>query len=193
MCASILKHEEQQNWVTRRSVTDLHVTAEGKRLVKFFFFFKQWPIWASLILQVVKNPPAMQETLVRALGQEDPLGKEMATYSSILAWRIPGKMEWNGLQCMGWQRIGHNWATNTQWQFRGFPGGISGKEPAGQCKRHKRPQVQSLGQEEPLEEDIATHFSILAWRIEETGGLQSTGLQSVRHDSRDLAQWWFTA
>ena len=41
------------------------------------------------MIQVVKNPPAMQETLVRALGQEDPLGKEMETLSSILAWRIP--------------------------------------------------------------------------------------------------------
>ena len=63
---------------------------------------------ASLIAQLVKNPPAMQETLVRALGQEDPLGKEMATYSSILAWRIPGKMGWNGLQCMGSQTVGHD-------------------------------------------------------------------------------------
>ena len=128
------------------------------------------------MIQVVKNPPAMQETLVRALGQEDPLGKEMATYSSILAWRIPGKMGWNGLQCMGSQTVGHDWATNTQWQFRGFPGDMSGKEPAGQCKSHRRPQAQSLGQEEPLEEDMAAHSSILAWRVpwtEETGGLQS--------------------
>ena len=145
---------------------------------------------------VVKNPPGNAGDAGSTPGSGRLLGEEMATYSSILAWRIPGKMEWNGLQCMGRQRVGHDWATNAQWQFRGFPGGISGKEPAGQCKRHKRPQVQSLGQEEPLEEDTATHFSILAWRIpgiEETGGLQSTGLQSVRHDSRDLAQWWFIA
>ena len=45
--------------------------------------------WASLKAQLVKNPPAMQETLVRLLGQEDPLEKGQATHSSILAWRIP--------------------------------------------------------------------------------------------------------
>ena len=43
----------------------------------------------SLIAQLVKNPPAMQETLVQSLGQEDPLEKRKATHSSILAWRIP--------------------------------------------------------------------------------------------------------
>ena len=42
--------------------------------------------WASLVVQAVKNPPAMRETWVRSLGQEDPLEEEMATYSSILAW-----------------------------------------------------------------------------------------------------------
>ena len=46
---------------------------------------------ASLVAQMVKNVPAMQETRVRSLGQEDPLEKEMATHSSILAWRIPWK------------------------------------------------------------------------------------------------------
>ena len=46
-------------------------------------------LWASLIAQLVKNLPAMQETSVRFLGQEDPLEKGKATHSSILAWRIP--------------------------------------------------------------------------------------------------------
>ena len=49
------------------------------------------------MLQLVKNPPAMQETLVQTLGQEDPLGKEMATHSSILAWEIPQTEEPGGL------------------------------------------------------------------------------------------------
>ena len=44
--------------------------------------------WASLVAQMVKNPPAMQETQVPPLGQEDPLEKGMATHYSILAWRI---------------------------------------------------------------------------------------------------------
>ena len=49
------------------------------------------PVWAvgSLVAQMVKNLPAMQEIQVQSLGQEDPLEKGMATYSSILAWRIP--------------------------------------------------------------------------------------------------------
>jgi len=45
--------------------------------------------WASLVAQMVKNLPARQATRVRSLGEEDPLEKEMATHSSILAWRIP--------------------------------------------------------------------------------------------------------
>ena len=45
--------------------------------------------WASLVAQLVKNPPAMQETWVSSLGWDDPLEKGMATHSSILAWRIP--------------------------------------------------------------------------------------------------------
>ena len=51
--------------------------------------------------QLVKNLPAMQETWVRFLGQEDPLGKEMAVHSSILAWKIPWTEEPGGLQSMG--------------------------------------------------------------------------------------------
>ena len=47
----------------------------------------------SLVLQTVKNPPAMQETLVQSLGWEDPLEKGMATHSSVLAWRIPWSLE----------------------------------------------------------------------------------------------------
>ena len=63
--------------------------------------------WASLVVQTVKNLPAMQETQVRSLGGEDPLEKEMATHSSILAWRIPWTEEIGRLQSMGLQRIEH--------------------------------------------------------------------------------------
>ena len=55
---------------------------------------------------MVKNLPAVQETQVRSLGQEDPLEKGMATHSSILAWRIPWMEESSGLQSMGPQRVG---------------------------------------------------------------------------------------
>ena len=57
---------------------------------------------------MVKHPPAMWETRVRSLGQEDPLGKEMATHSSTLAWKIPWTGEPGKLQPMGSQRIGHD-------------------------------------------------------------------------------------
>ena len=63
---------------------------------------------ASLVAQAVKNLPAMQETWVQSLGQEDPLEKGMATHSSILAWRIPWTEEPDGLQSMGSQRVGHD-------------------------------------------------------------------------------------
>ena len=52
-------------------------------------FYHVWLLWASLVAQLVKNLPAMQETLVRFLGWEDPLEEGMATHSSILVWRIP--------------------------------------------------------------------------------------------------------
>ena len=57
---------------------------------------------------MVKNLPAIQKTLVRSLGQEDPLEKEMATHSSVLAWRIPWTEETGGLQSMGLQRVGQD-------------------------------------------------------------------------------------
>ena len=56
--------------------------------------------------QTVKNPPAVWETGLQSLGQEDPLEKEMATHSSILAWKIPWTEDPGGLQSMGSQRAG---------------------------------------------------------------------------------------
>ena len=60
------------------------------------------------MFQTVKNLPAMQETQVQSLGWEDPLEKEVATYSSILEWRILWTEEPGGLQSLGSQRVGHN-------------------------------------------------------------------------------------
>ena len=70
----------------------------------FFFFFLQ----ASLVAWTVKCLPTMQETQVQSLGREDPLEKEMATHSSIYAWKIPWIEEPGGLQSMGSQRVGHD-------------------------------------------------------------------------------------
>ena len=63
---------------------------------------------ASLVAQRIKHLPAMQETCVQSQGWEDPLEKEMATHSSILAWRIPWTEEPEGLQSTGLQRVGHD-------------------------------------------------------------------------------------
>ena len=62
----------------------------------------------SLVAQMVKNLPAVQESQVRSLDQEDPLEKGMATHSSIFAWRIPCTEEPGGLQSIGSQRVGLN-------------------------------------------------------------------------------------
>ena len=69
------------------------------------------PIWAT-VAQRLKCLPAMRETGVWSLGREDPLEKEMATHSSILAWRIPWTEELGGLQSTGLQRVGPDWATS---------------------------------------------------------------------------------
>ena len=67
----------------------------------------------SLVAQMVKNLPAVLETWVWSMGQEDPLEKGMANHSGILAWKIPWREDPGGLQCMGSERVRHDWATNT--------------------------------------------------------------------------------
>ena len=66
-------------------------------------------IWASLVAQRLKRLPAMRETWVRSLDREDSPGEDLATHSSILAWRIPRTEEPGGLQSMGSPRVGHDW------------------------------------------------------------------------------------
>ena len=63
---------------------------------------------ASPVAQMLKHLPAMQQTRIRSLGQEDPLEKEMATHSSTLAWKIPWTEEPGRLQPMGSLRVGHD-------------------------------------------------------------------------------------
>ena len=71
----------------------------------------RWTTWTLVALRV-KRLPAMQETWVRSLGQEDLLEKEMATHSSTLAWKIPWTEEPGRLQSMESQRVRHDWATS---------------------------------------------------------------------------------
>ena len=82
----------------------------GKKQLYFFSdLLNRYLIFlASLVAQTVKHLPTMWETQVRSLGWKDPLEKEMATHSSILAWKIPWTEEPGSLQSMGLQRVGHN-------------------------------------------------------------------------------------
>ena len=102
----------------------------------------------------------------------------MATHSSILAWKIPWTEKPGRLQSMGSQRVRHDWATFT---FTFSLGGSDCKElPAT-----PETWVRSLGREGPLEKEMATRNSILAWKIpwtEEPGGLQSMGSHRIWHD-----------
>ena len=72
----------------------------------------------SLVAQRLKRLSAMRETRVRSLGQEDPLEKEMATHSSILAWSIPWMEDPGRLQSTGSQRVGHDWVTSLSLSLR---------------------------------------------------------------------------
>ena len=83
--------------------------------------------WASLVAQTVKRLPTMWETWVQSLGQEDPLEKEMATHSSILASKIPLTEDPGRLQSMGSQRVRHDWVTSLS--FFPFPMNIQGWFP----------------------------------------------------------------
>ena len=95
VCWSILKF-------TDSLLCHLH-SAAGP--IAWMFHFRYYPFRASLVAHLVKNPPAMRETWLQSLGWEDPLEKGKATYSSILAWRIPWTVWPYG------RRVGHDWAT----------------------------------------------------------------------------------
>ena len=151
--------------------------------LKCIWWFDKCVHWegASLVAQTVKNLPAMWEAWVWSLGQEDPLEKEMATHSSILAWRIPWTEEPGGLQFMGLKRVRHDWVTKHKRQIKGFPncsvvkkicnaGDVSsilglGRFPWG---RAWQPIPVFLPEESP--------------RTEEPGRLQSMGSQRVRYN-----------
>ena len=86
----------------------MHLMDEGPGAIlsfKTFFSFINRLLETSLVAQRLKHLPPSRETWVRSLGREDPLEKEMATHSSILAWRIPGTEEPGGLPSMGSRRL----------------------------------------------------------------------------------------
>ena len=82
------------------------------QICQIYIYIHNHKLWASLVAQMVKNLTAVWETQVWCLSREDPMEKEMATHSSILDWRIPWTVEPGGLQSMGPQSVGHDWATS---------------------------------------------------------------------------------
>ena len=133
--------------------------------------------WASLVAQLVKNPPAMGESGLRSLGWEDPLEKGKSTHSSILAWRIP----WTVYSPRGCKESDTTeqlslslWSSQVALMVKNLPAN------SGDIKDAGRP----LGREDSLEKEMAIHSSILTWRIlwtEEPGRLKSVGLRRVRY------------
>ena len=144
---------------------------------------------------MVKNPPAMQETLVWSLDWEDPLEKGMATYSSTLAWRIPWREEPVGLQSTGSQRDGHWACVHILERIRIKNWYLEVKCYHDSNNHHKTLKYVALDVDGVLNEEemwsdlqryclaleMATHSTILAWKApwtEKPGYLESTGLQS---------------
>ena len=91
--------------VPRRCCWDIEIVSSEGIFVIYLPFS-----WASLVAQMVKNLPEMQETHVQSMGQEEPLEKGMTTHSNSLSWRIPWTEEPGELQSMGLQRVGHDFA-----------------------------------------------------------------------------------
>ena len=93
---------------TGKTIALTRWTFVGKVMSLLFNMLSGLVMQQSLVAQMVKRLPAMRETWVRFLGREDPLEKEMAIHSSILAWKIPWMEEPDRLQSMGSQRVGHD-------------------------------------------------------------------------------------
>ena len=101
-CLTTLNRGEQK-WRQQAGILPLlQLEKKHFQYSHIFVVFCRCPLSrASLVAQMIKNPPAVRETGVQSLGREDPLGKGMATHSSILAWRIPWTEGPGGLQSMG--------------------------------------------------------------------------------------------
>ena len=128
---------------------------------------------------MVKNPPTMQKTWVRSLRQEDPLEKEMATHSSILAGESHGQRSLAGY--IPWGLKSRTQLSEFHFQFLGFPSGSAGKESA--CNAGDLGLIPGSGRSPG--EGNGNPLQYLAWRIPWTGkpgGLSSIGSQRVGHD-----------
>ena len=108
---------------------------------------------------MVKNLPAVWETLVWFLGQEDPLEEGVATHSSVLAWKVPWTEGPGGLQCLGSQRVGQSWASDTHTKQGAagkdasilFPFPLSDLLPAPPWQTHRKQSAAEPGGCSPVE------------------------------------------
>ena len=159
--------EKGENRNSRSKVSWKKRTKSGKyfKILKWIIIRHTIPTKAFLVAQMVKNLPTIAGDPGSIPGQEDLLEKEMATHSSILAWRIPRTEEPGGLQSMASQRIGGNWATSLVAQLV--------KNPPAMWATW----VWSLDQRDPLEKGMATLSSILAWKFH--GLLQLPACKSI--------------
>ena len=108
------------DWIELNSVVPLvQITIQGSLFILLLDILN-YLMDNFLVAQMVKRLPAMRETWVQSLGQEDSLEKEMAIYSSSLAQKILWTEEPCRLQSMGSQRVGHDWATSLQWTIQGL-------------------------------------------------------------------------
>ena len=113
-------------WLTltchRSQLLTLPTQRRWKRPIFLDLSFESPSGWAPLLAPTVKTLPAMQETQVQSLGGEDPLEREMATHSSILAWIIPRTEEPGRLQSTGLQRVRDDWVTKIFTSLSMYPG-----------------------------------------------------------------------
>ena len=115
----VANHDFHETWISLSlnwffSLSEIYCIFTTVKYIHYFLIFiLLFGCTSSLVAQSVKSLFTMRETWVQSLGWEDPLEKEMATHSSILAWRILWTEEPGGLQSMGSQRVGHDWVTNT--------------------------------------------------------------------------------
>ena len=144
-----------------------------------------------LVAQTVKCLSTMWETWVRSLGQEVPWRRKWQPTPVLLPRKSHRR---RSLVSMGSQRVGHDWATSLSFFlfsfYRGFPGSSANKEYV--C--NARDPCSIPGSEDLLEKEMATHSSILAWRIpwtEEPGRLQAMGLQTIGHDWATFTSFFY--
>ena len=181
--------------ITQRTLLDTLYCPkwEGNPKERGYAYIHSWFILlsskASLVAQTVKNLPAMQETWVQCLGGEDPLEKGMATYSSILAWRIPcternlvGYSLWGHKESNTTERLSfHFTLVNTQVSLEA--------QTIKNLPAIQETWVPSLGGENPLEKGMATHLVFLPGEFHRQRNLvgYSPWDHRVRHDWETLA------